>query len=122
MLLISFAVRWMVDLPGSSLLVVSVVGAGIMLGAAIALFGFRRIARHNINRIQAMPKRSCIFAFQKWQNYILIAFMMSLGLFIRRTHILSPIYMSIMYMGIGCALLSTSVLYYKSVLSKAAVK
>lgn len=121
-LLISFAVRWLIDLHGSPVLIITTLAAGTILGSSIALFGFRRIARHNINRIQAMPERSCIFAFQKWQNYILIAFMMSLGLFMRRTHILSPIYMSIMYMGIGCALLSTSLLYYKSALNKAAVK
>ena len=118
MLLISFAVRWLVDLSGHPVLITVITVAGIMFGAAISLFGFRRMARQNIQRILSMPEHSCIFAFQKWQNYILIAFMMSLGIFMRRTHILSPIYMSTMYMGIGTALLSTSLLYYRSILTR----
>jgi hypothetical protein len=118
LLLISFAVRWLADLHSHPALIVATTVAGLMLGSSIALFGFRRMAMRNISRIQAMPERSCIFAFQKWHNYLLVAFMMSLGIFMRRTHILSPIYMSIMYMGIGTALLSTSLLYYRNIITR----
>ena len=118
LLLIRFAVRWLVELHGRPALMMVITLAGVMLGVAISLSGFRHMARQNILRILAMPERSCIFAFQKWQNYILVVFMMSLGIFMRRTHILSPIYMSIIYMGIGIALLSTSLLYYRNIVTR----
>jgi len=114
--LIRFAVRWLSAYPGPSVLTLLSFGAGIVLGSLIALCGFRHIARNNIRRIFQLPEKSCLFAFQKWQGYLLVAFMMSLGMFVRHSQLLHPLLLAAMYTGIGSALLGTSFLYYEAAL------
>ena len=110
-LLNSFAIRWLRLYEGWPL--IASVTCGIMLGLAIAFFGFRKIATGNIQRILEMPAKSCVFAFQKWQSYILIVVMMSMGIFLRHTTIIPRIYLASIYMGIGTALFISSFNYYR---------
>lgn len=57
---------------------------GIILALTIYRFGFSKFADRNINRIQNIAsERPCIFAFQSWSSYPLVAFMISLGIFLR---------------------------------------
>lgn len=112
--LIRLAVIWLTAYPGSSLPPLLSFGAGIVLGSLIALFGFRHIARNNIHRILQLPERSCLFAFQKWQGYLLVAFMMSLGMVVRNSQLFHPLLLAAAYTGIGSALLATSSLYYEA--------
>lgn len=87
---------------------------GIVLGISIAFFGFRKVAATNIKRILEMPEYSCVFAFQKWQSYILIVVMMSMGIFLRTTNIFPRLYLAPVYIGIGSALLISSIKYYRT--------
>jgi hypothetical protein len=96
--------------------------AGAVLGAAIYLFGFSKLARKNIRRINACAKeRICLFAFQEWKTYPLVAFMVFLGIYLR---IYSPVpkpVLAIAYLGLGFSLFASSLLYYRQVgLPKAA--
>lgn len=114
-LLNSFAIRWLLLYEGWQRM--ASVTCGLLLGLAIAFFGFKKIADQNIQRILKMPSKSCVFAFQKWQSYILIAVMMSMGIFLRHTSILPRLYLASMYMGIGTALFISSFSYYRWSLS-----
>ena len=87
--------------------------SGIALGITISLFGFSKIAGKNVNRIYALPEKVSVFAFQEGRSYLLIAFMMSLGIFIRRSGLIPKNLLAPMYIGIGFALFLTSFLYYK---------
>ena len=85
---------------------------GIILSLAAYRFGFSKIARKNINRICLLPEKGCIFAFQAWKSYLIIAFMIALGIILRH----SPIpkhYLAIVYTAIGGALLLSSLHYYR---------
>ncbi|NHZ72410.1 MAG: hypothetical protein GWP17_04940 [Aquificales bacterium] len=98
--------KWMYALP-------FIVG-GIVLAVAIYYFGFSNLANKNIRRIQDMEgEKVCFFAFQQWHSYPLVAFMISLGIFLR---VYSPIpkpYLAGMYIGIGGSLFLASFHYYK---------
>lgn len=61
-----------------------------------------------------MPSYSCIFAFQKWQSYILIAVMMSMGIFLRTTTFFPRLPLASVYIGIGTALFISSINYYRT--------
>ena len=90
---------------------------GIILSLAAYRFGFSKIARKNINRICLLPEKGCIFAFQAWKSYLIIAFMIALGIILRH----SPIpkhYLAIIYTTIGGALLLSSLHYYRIILKK----
>ena len=89
--------------------------AGPVLGLFIAWFGFKNLAVKNADRIHAYPDKVCIFAFQRWQMYVLIVFMMSLGIFMRNTQYIPKFLLAPVYIGIGLALFLASFVYYKRI-------
>jgi hypothetical protein len=120
-MLIAFASRWLKLVDWMTMLLL--IFAGAVLGAAIYLFGFSKLARKNIRRINAYAReRICLFAFQEWKTYPLVAFMVFLGIYLR---IYSPVpkpVLAIAYLGLGFSLFASSLLYYRQVgLPKAAL-
>jgi uncharacterized membrane protein len=110
-MLARFAVRWMGGIPVSwdTLLVL----IGLLLAFLIFRFGFSKFARKNINRIQAyQSKRICVFAFQAWTSYPLVAVMISLGIYLRLYAPLPKWVMVITYLGIGGGLFLASLQYF----------
>jgi drug/metabolite transporter (DMT)-like permease len=90
-----------------------------LLGLAAGGFiyrGFSRIAARNLRRIGALGERPCLFAFQSWKSYVLIAVMMTLGLLIRRTSIPRH-WLAVLYLGLAVGLAGSSLLYFQTVLS-----
>lgn len=114
--LIRLAFRWFAELSTSEI-VYAIIG-GLLLGSTIAYFGFNGLANKNILRINQYQRKVCIWAFQKWTTYFLIAFMMSLGIFMRNTPYIPKLLLSPMYIGIGFALLVASFRYYRFLLRK----
>lgn len=90
--------------------------AGPVLGLVIAWFGFKNLAHKNADRISAYPEKVCIFAFQRWQMYILIVVMMSMGIFMRNTALIPKFLLAPVYIGIGSALFLASFVYYRRML------
>jgi hypothetical protein len=90
--------------------------AGFMIGFICALiihhFGFLRIVDRNLDRILPMEGRRCVFSFMPWKSYVLIFMMIAMGMLLR----LSPIpklYLSVLYVGIGTALILSSIRYLR---------
>jgi hypothetical protein len=75
-------------------------------------FGFSKIAQKNIQRLCLLTEKTCVFAFQTWKGYLVIAMMITLGVFLRNSPIPGS-YLAILYTTIGGALLLASFLYYK---------
>lgn len=88
---------------------------GCLLGLAAHHFGFKSIARKNIRRIDSLPDQVCLFAFQAWRSYLLIASMMGLGFLLRHSS-LPRVGLGIVYLTIGTALTLSSSLYYQELL------
>ena len=109
-LLMKIATKWF-PLLSQIEFILSIIG-GILLGTAISYFGFSNLAIKNIERINLYTDKVCIWAFQKWQSYFLIAFMISLGVFMRSTSIVPKFLLTPMYIGIGFALFTASFKYY----------
>ncbi len=85
------------------------------LGAAMAVaayyFGFSKIARRNIERISLLVEKTCIFAFQTLKGYLIIGFMITLGIILRNSAIPKQ-YLAIVYTTIGGAIFLSSFHYY----------
>ncbi len=109
-LLIYFASRWF-NLLSSFYLSIALL-IGLLLGLAISYFGFKNLAQKNIDRINLYEKKVCIWAFQRWQMFILIIFMISLGIFMRKSGLIPKPLLIPVYMGIGIALITASSKYY----------
>lgn len=86
--------------------------AGFGSGIVIYRYGFSRIARKNIHRIFLQPDRVCIFAFQAWRSYVLVAVMVCLGFTLRHSP-LHRLILAVIYSGIGTGLSLSSALYYE---------
>ncbi len=86
-------------------------GLGSALGFAVYLTVFRQIAKKNIERLKGLPEKSCFFAFQAWHSYLVIVFMVALGVILRHST-MPRHWLAVVYITIGSALVSASLHYY----------
>jgi hypothetical protein len=71
----------------------------------------------NLGRILPMEEKRCVFSFLTWKSYIMVALMVALGVLLRHSPIPKP-YLSMLYTGIGLALVLSSVRYIRVLLSQ----
>jgi hypothetical protein len=111
-MLITFASRWLKLVDWMTILLL--IFAGAVLGATIYMFGFSKLARKNIRRINAYAQdRICLFAFQEWKTYPLVGFMVFLGIYLRVYSTVPKPILAIAYLGLGFSLFASSLLYYR---------
>ena len=80
--------------------------AGLGAGVAFYRFMFVRIPRRHIRRIDSTPHPSpCAFSFLDWKGYGMMALMISLGVTLRMSHIVSDSVLGVLYTSMGVALL-----------------
>lgn len=99
------AIEWLREPRGEMALHLAV---GLGLGVIAHLTLFTRIARKNLARLRAYPPRACLFAFQAWRGYLMIALMIALGLALRHSPIPTH-YLAVGYATIGTALILSGV-------------
>lgn len=87
---------------------------GIAAGTVIYRFKFAKIADRNIKRIGHLRARASLFAFQSAASYLVIVFMMGLGIALRHSSVPKP-YLAVLYIGIGLGMLLGSLRYYRHV-------
>ena len=84
---------------------------GMIAAIVVYRFGFSKIALKNITRLCLLSDTTCIFAFQAWKSYLIIIFMVALGLTLR--HSPMPKYLlAVIYETIGGALFFSSFHFY----------
>lgn len=113
-LLLTYAVTWL--RPVAVPLEIELVIAGVAVAAVFVRFIFHGIVRKNITRIEEGPRRRSAFAFQNWKSYLVTVFMIGLGITLRHSS-LPKTWLAPVYLGIGLALLLTSLLYHRHLLS-----
>ena len=92
-------------------------GIGIAVALVIHHFGFLKIVDNNLRRILPMEGKKCIFSFVTWKSYLIVAVMVTIGVFLRHSPIPKP-YLSILYTGIGLSLILSSLRYLRVFLSQ----
>ena len=88
------------------------VGIGVLSALIIHHFGFLKIVDKNLDRILPMEGKHCVFSFMSWKSYLMVSVMMVLGAILRHSSIPKPI-LSVLYIGIGLALILSSVRYLR---------
>jgi len=84
---------------------------GIGMAVAAYYLGFSKIARKNIKRLCLLTEKKCVFAFQTWKSYLIIGFMITLGITLRNSAIPKQ-YLAVIYTTIGGAIFLSSFHYY----------
>ncbi|MEA3351861.1 MAG: hypothetical protein U9Q82_14695 [Chloroflexota bacterium] len=116
----SLAYGWLVPVEIVASLLLAL--GGIVLAAIIYKFGFSKLAKENNHRIISLPaEKPCIFAFQKWSSYPLVAVMIAMGIALRHSPIPKP-YLAVLYIGIGGGLFLASLHYYDILISDGRVR
>ena len=111
-MLMSLAVCWLQTLGLPAALPYAF--AGVLLALAFYFLSFSRLAGKNVGRIeQIRGKKTGLFAFQAWKSYLVIVFMIALGITLRHyTPIPKPL-LAIVYIGVGGGLFLSSIRYYE---------
>ena len=92
-------------------------GIGVAVALVVHHFGFLKIVDKNLSRILPMEGTKCIFSFITWKSYIIVAVMVAMGALLRYSPI-PKAYLSMLYIGIGLALILSSVRYLRVLLSQ----
>ncbi len=108
-MLCRYAYLWLATMPLKQEIVPA--AGGIILGLVGYRFSFAGIARKNIQRIFQFAEKGCIFAFQAWKSYLIIAVMIAFGLLLRHSS-LPRYYLAVIYLAVGVALQLASLHYY----------
>lgn len=107
------AFSWMSNIRARS--VIPLVCLGLAAAILIHRFGFLHIVERNVKRILPMEGQRCFFSFIPWKSYLLVAIMMLMG-FVLRHSAIPKLYLAVLYLGIGTALILSSYQYLKHVL------
>ena len=110
LMLMNYAYSWLVVEQRST--IITFAGAGIALTMITHHFGFLKVADKNLKRILLMEEKVSIFSFITWKSYILVIFMIALGIILRTSAIPKP-WLAIVYIGIGMGLFLSSIRYLR---------
>jgi len=108
--LIAVACFWLYHATRPLSLILAAVS--IVLGLIIYSFGFSRIVRKNLARIDGKPETACLFGFQGWRSYFLILAMMLMGYALRHLSVPKDI-AAVIYFTMGSALCFGSLFYFR---------
>ena len=78
------------------------------------LWMFKRVVRKNTNRILSYSETVSVFAFLDAKGYLLMAFMMGLGITLRAIDLLPTAFFAVFYTGLGTALTLAGVLFIRN--------
>jgi hypothetical protein len=108
----TFAAGWLIHYGKSMAFVF--LAAGFAGALVIHHYGFLKIVDKNLGRISKMEGKRCAFSFMSWKSYFIVAIMVTMGVMLRHSSIPKQ-YLSVLYIGIGTALLLSSVRYFRNV-------
>lgn len=91
----------------------------IMIGGTVVVFMlffffiFKRLFNKHTQRIEQKKEKNCPFSFFDVKGWIIMTFMIALGITIRRLHLLPDAFIAVFYTGLSIALLSTGILFLR---------
>ena len=91
-------------------IIISIVG-----GVLFYVILFSRISKKHVTRIiQLTNNHPSIFSFFNLKSYVMMTFMISFGVLLRKSGIVPPFYLSILYVTMGIPLTFSSLRFYYS--------
>jgi hypothetical protein len=98
-----YMLRWIISLVG---------------GVLFYWILFTRISRKHVNRIISFPDdHPSVLAFFDKKGYIMMVGMISLGIILRKSGIVEPFYLSVLYITMGIPLFISSLRFYYSAIN-----
>ena len=110
-MLTSFACRWLITYGNNKAFIFAAIG--LACSVVIHYYGFLRIVDKNLGRISKKEGKRCAFSFMTWKSYLIVLVMVSMGIMLRHSAIPKQ-YLSVLYIGIGMALILSSIRYFRN--------
>lgn len=107
-MLLCLAATWFRETPAEQRYLL--MGGGLLFGLFMHHFVFLKMVNKNLARILPVEEKRCLFSFMPWKSYLIIPVMIGMGMLLRRSSFPKP-YLAVIYMGIGLALLLSSIRY-----------
>lgn len=84
-------------------------------GVAFYVLLFSQISKKHTLRIRNLPlERPCLFSFFNLKSYLLMTVMITGGITLRKSGIIDPLYLSVLYVTMGIPLFISSFRFYYS--------
>jgi len=115
----TLAYQWLHNFKGENKFVYA--GLGFAVALIIHHFGFLKIVDKNLGRISRMEGKPCAFSFMTWKSYLIVLVMVTMGIMLRHSSIPKQ-YLSVLYIGIGLALILSSIRYFRVLLSQLIIR
>ncbi len=89
----------------------------LWIRSAIGLAGFviffrgvfwRVVRRHRRRILSLTPDRPCAFSFFNWKSYLVMLFMIAMGIVAVRLSHVPPVYLGVFYISLGLSLLASA--------------
>lgn len=87
---------------------------GISIGVFLMFYNFifkKMVEKHTKRILNSKIKKHCVFSFFDTKGYMIMTFMITIGIFVRASHLFDPIYMGSFYIGLGFSLLLSGVMF-----------
>lgn len=110
-MLLYLAFTWLSTASGRDIFLYA--GAGVLLALLIHHFGFLKIVDKNLKRLLQTDGKKCLFSFIPWKSYLIIVVMVAMGALLRHSKIPKGD-LAALYIGIGLALILSSVRYMRA--------
>ena len=110
LMLLRYALTWLNEYGKGALMFAA---TGFICALLIHHFGFLKVVDKNLGRIIALNEKPCAFSFMSLRSYLLVIVMVLMGIALRQSS-LQRQYLSVLYIGIGLALLLSSIRYLRN--------
>lgn len=89
------------------------IGEATIVFLLFFLFVFKKLYYKHTQRIERKKDKSCPFSFFDVKGWIIMTFMITLGITIRSLHLLPDAFISVFYTGLSIALIFTGILFIR---------
>lgn len=89
------------------------VGEATVVFLLFFLFVFKKLYDKHTRRIEQKTDKSCPFSFFDVKGWIIMTFMIALGITVREFHLLPNRFISVFYTGLSLALMFTGLLFLR---------
>jgi hypothetical protein len=91
-------------------IIVSLIGGSLFYAILFSKISNKHIARI----IRLKNDRPCMFSFFNFRSYLMMTLMISMGVFLRKSGVVEPFYLSVLYVTMGIPLFVSAFRFYYS--------
>ncbi|SHH70439.1 hypothetical protein SAMN02745196_01115 [Clostridium collagenovorans DSM 3089] len=98
--------------------IINLIFALVIFGLFFKFVFFKMFKKHNKRINSYVKSKICAFAFFDAKGYLIMAFMITFGVLLRKSGIVNPLYLGTFYVGLGSSLAGAGVCFLVAYIKK----